>query len=129
MALTQMRTRWGSGALQGGDLRLLEDGCERGGALSSNIAPAETANEGQSRNVAGEQGCQRALAQKQTLWSWFERRAAYLSDCSVELPLRPSASAAPPSGPSWLRSRLRGWGSEVGGELCQWALTQNLSYR
>ena len=58
--------------------------------------------------------------------SWFERRAAYLSDFSVELPLRPSAIAAPPSGPSALYSRLRGWGLKVGGEPCQWALTQKL---
>ena len=56
--------------------------------------------------------------------SWFERRAAYLSDFSVELPLRPSAIAAPPLGPSALYSRLRGWGLKVGGEPCQWALTQ-----
>ena len=54
---------------------------------------------------------------------WFERWAAYLSDCSVELPLRPSAIAAAPLGPSQLSSRLRGWGSEVSGEPCQWALT------
>ena len=44
--------------------------------------------------------CQRALTRKRTLGSWFERWAAYLRDCSVELPLRPSAIAAPPSGPS-----------------------------
>jgi hypothetical protein len=48
---------------------------------------------------------------------------AYSSDRSVELPLRPSAIAAPPSGPSLLNGRLQGWGSEVGGEGCQWALT------
>ena len=59
--------------------------------------------------------------QKRTLGSWFERWAAYLSDCSVELPLRPSAIAAPPLGPSQLFSRLRGWGLEVSGEPCQWA--------
>ena len=41
--------------------------------------------------------CQWALTQKQTLGSWFERRAAYSSDCSVELPLRPWARATPPS--------------------------------
>ena len=34
-ALTQKRTLWGGGALEVGDLRLLEDGCERGGALVS----------------------------------------------------------------------------------------------
>ena len=41
-----------------------------------------------------------------TLRGWFERRAAYSSDCSVELPLRPSAIAAPPLSPSPLLSRL-----------------------
>ena len=46
-----MRTLWGGGALEGGDLRLLEDGSKRRGAPSSDIVPAETANEGQSRNV------------------------------------------------------------------------------
>ena len=40
---------------------------------------------------------------------WFERRAAYASDCSVELPLRPSARAAPPSGPRQFSRRLRAW--------------------
>ena len=60
-ALTQMRTLWGSGAPQAGDLCLLEDSSKRRGALSSNIVEAETAKEGQSRNVAGEQVCQRAL--------------------------------------------------------------------
>ena len=68
--------------------------------------------------------CQWALTQRQTLESWFEGQTAYLSDCSVELPLRPSAIAAPPLGPSWFPSRLRGWGLEVKGEPCQWALTQ-----
>ena len=67
---------------------------------------------------------------KANTWeSWFERRGAYLSDCRVELPLRPSAIAAPPSGPSWLRARLRGWGSVVGSEPCQWALTQKQTLR
>ena len=41
--------------------------------------------------------------------SWFERRAAYLSDCSVVLPLRPSARAASPSGPRPFDERLRAW--------------------
>jgi len=38
--------------------------------------------------------------------SWFERRAAYYSDRRVKLPLRPSARAAPPSGPRPLIWRL-----------------------
>ena len=50
-ALTLYRTVWGGGAPKGGDLRLLEDGSKRGGALRSNRVKAETANEGKSRNV------------------------------------------------------------------------------
>ena len=38
--------------------------------------------------------------------SWL---LAKLSDCSVELPLRPSARAAPPLGPRWLDEMLRAW--------------------
>ena len=44
---------------------------------------------------------------------WFERQAAYSSDCSIELPLRPSARAAPPLGPRLLFRRLRA-------EECGW---------
>ena len=40
---------------------------------------------------------------------WFELQAAYLSDCSVVLPLRPSARAAPPLGPRLFHERLRAW--------------------
>ena len=46
-ALTRKRTLWGSGALEVIDLRLLEDGGERSGALSSNVVVSETASEGQ----------------------------------------------------------------------------------
>ena len=49
-ALTQKRTLWGGGALQLLDLRLLEDGGERGKALDSDVVPPETASEGQDRN-------------------------------------------------------------------------------
>ena len=79
-----MRTLWGGGgALEGGDLRLLEDGSERRGTLSSNIVPGETANEGQSRNVVGEEACQRALTQKRTLYG----AAAHFSSFSTRFPL------------------------------------------
>ena len=50
-ALTQKRTLSGGGALQGGDLRLLEDSSERGGALVSDLVETETANKGQSEMV------------------------------------------------------------------------------
>ena len=50
-----------------------------------------------------------------TRWLWFERQAAYSSDCSVELPLRPSARATPPLGPRPLLRRLRA-------EECGWWL-------
>ena len=45
--------------------------------------------------------------------SYFESRAAYPSDCSVELPLRPLARAAAPLGPRLLFRRLRA-------EECGW---------
>ena len=51
--------------------------------------------------------CQRALTRKQTLGSWFERRAAYSSNCSEVLPLRASARAATPSEQRSLDERLR----------------------
>ena len=43
--LTQKRTLSGGGALQFGDLRLLEDGGEHGGALGSNVVAGEAARD------------------------------------------------------------------------------------
>ena len=40
----------GGGALQVGDLRLLEDGGERGGALLSDLIPSKAASEGRNGN-------------------------------------------------------------------------------
>ena len=68
-----------------------------------------------------DQACQGALTQKQTLWSRFEYRAAYDSQVRVELPLMPSARAAPPSGPSSFSLSL--WAQRCL-LFCQWALTQ-----
>ena len=47
-ALTDRRALWGGGALEGGDLGLLEDRSERGGALGSDLIVSETANKGRS---------------------------------------------------------------------------------
>ena len=52
-ALTQKRTLSGGGALQGGDLRLLEDSSKRGGALVSDVVETETANRWESKRVNG----------------------------------------------------------------------------
>eukprot|EP00964_Phaeocystis_antarctica_P012336 scaffold6811_cov55-Phaeocystis_antarctica.AAC.2 len=49
-ALTRRRTLRGGGALEVGDLRLLEDGGERRGALGSDAVVCETASEGQDGN-------------------------------------------------------------------------------
>ena len=49
-ALTQMRTVYGGGLPQGGDLRLLEDGGERGDALDSDAVVPDTASEGAGWN-------------------------------------------------------------------------------
>ena len=49
-ALTPKKKRSGGGAHQLGDLRLLEDGGERRGALGSDPVPSETASEERSEN-------------------------------------------------------------------------------
>ena len=46
-ALTRKQTLWGGGALEVGDLRLLEDGGECGGAFVSDVVQVETASKGQ----------------------------------------------------------------------------------
>ena len=97
---------WGSGILEAGDLRLLEDGSERSGALSSNADAYKTASEGRS-GTSERVGVSTGTDTK--LGSGFKLQAAYSSDCSVVLPLRPSARAAPPWGPSPLTERLRAW--------------------
>ena len=53
-ALTRMRTLWGGGALEGGDLRLLEDGSEREGALVSDVVVPDTARDGCGGTVRGQ---------------------------------------------------------------------------
>ena len=45
-ALTRKQTFWGGGALEVGDLCILEDGSERGGALDSDGIALETARDG-----------------------------------------------------------------------------------
>ena len=66
-ALTERRTLSGGGAPQGGNLRLLEDGSEYGGALDSDVVFTETAGEGRSKDGKREQPCQGALTPKRTL--------------------------------------------------------------
>ena len=56
----------GGGALQVGDLRLLEDGSERGGALVSDVVVTETAGELRSKDGERAAVCQGVLAQKRT---------------------------------------------------------------
>ena len=73
MALTQKRTLRGGGALEFLDLRLFEDGGERGGALFSDVVVIETAQSmGEvgraSANAVRGQYCRgRSVDQPQTL--------------------------------------------------------------
>ena len=63
---TKVNTR-GGGALQMGDLRLLEDGSERGGALVSDVVATETARDGCVCSVAVREhrrACRQALIQR-----------------------------------------------------------------
>ena len=91
-ALTQTGTLWGGGAPQGGDLRPQggEDSGERGGALDVNSVQPETANEGQSRSVTGEQACQRVLTERRA------RERGHSSEVTA-LPLSASNSLVIPS--------------------------------
>ena len=83
---------------------------ESGSSFGTEPVSRETASMGAD---AGDEECQQALTERRTLGGWFERRAAHPSDCSVELPLRPSARAAAPSSRRLLSSRLRA-------EECGW---------
>ena len=56
----------GGGALQVGDLRLLEDGSERGGALVSDAVVPDTARDGWGHSESAG-ACQWALTEKRTL--------------------------------------------------------------
>ena len=64
---TQERTLWGGGALEIGDLRLVEDGGKCSDSLVSDAVVLETASKGRVRTV-GEQACQRALTEQRTFW-------------------------------------------------------------
>ena len=65
---TKANTR-GGGALEGGDLRLLEDSSEHGGALNSDVVAKKTASErrGEDGERGREQPCQGALTERRTL--------------------------------------------------------------
>ena len=109
-ALTQKRTLSGGGALEDGDHSLLEDGGKRGGALGPDVVAIEAAKHGGGWD--GErQGVSMGADTKAN--ALVRERPAYSSDCSVELPLRPSARAAAPLGPSSLSCRLRAWWRQV----------------
>ena len=96
-ALTQNANTGGGGALKLLELRLLEDGGERGGdVVARGSVAVETAGEDGER-AALSRGADRTL----------RGRLAYLSTCSVELPLSPSARAAPPLEPMRLKLRLQ----------------------
>ena len=83
-----------------GDLRLLEDGSERGGASVSNLVVIETAKHG--RGWGGErQACQWALTQKRTLYG----AAAHFSSLSTRFPLMQLAIMMAEATPSPLRER------------------------
>ena len=112
-ALTRKRTLWGGGALergygaslkrlaQLGDLRLLEDGSERGGALISDGVVPQTVSEEQSGYGERAGRCLRALTQE----SEHSGAAAHLS-LVIFVSLRMAASAEAPLSPMELCPRL-----------------------
>jgi hypothetical protein len=93
----------GGGAPQVGDLRLLEDGGERGGALFSDLVVSETASEGWDGD--GERvGVSMGADKKQTLGEdWGE--AMHLSSLSTPFPLMQLAMMMAEATPSHLPER------------------------
>ena len=99
-ALTERRTLSGGGALEVGDLRLLEDGSERGGALGSYAVHVETASEGQNGN--GESaGVSMGADTKAKLYG----AAAHFSSLSTPFPLMQLAIMKAEATPSPLTAR------------------------
>ena len=82
----------------------LEALCNRSSSFGTEIVELETAGVG-----FGGGWCGVSMGADTKFGGWFELQAAYLSDCSVVLPLRPSARAAPPLGPRLFNKRLRAW--------------------
>jgi len=70
-ALTRKQTLGGGGALEIDDLRLVEDGSKRSGALSSDVVEAETASK--VMGTVREKAYQRALTEKANIRGRFER--------------------------------------------------------
>ena len=110
-ALTERRAVWGGDALERGHGAPLERTAQLGDALSgvgavAILIDAAELVAGQAATGRRRSECQWALTERRTLGSWFERRAAYSSDCNVQLPLRPLARAAASLGPRLSYRRL-----------------------
>ena len=87
-----------------GDLRLLEDGSERGGAFDADVVAADTAGEGRS-----EDGERAAVSRGADTKANTRGAAAHLR-WEIIVSLRTAASAEAPSLPMRLLSILRGMG-------------------
>ena len=71
---TKANTLGGDGAPEVLDLRLLEDGGERGGALDSDVVCIETVGEGRSEDGKRAAVSRGALTQKQLFWLMAHRK-------------------------------------------------------
>ena len=107
---TRANTASGGGAPQVGDLRLLEDGGERGGALGSDAVASETASEGwggDGERVGVSMGVDTFT---NTIGSRFEARAHFRPVTFVSL--RTEARTLAPWSLMLLCSRLRARGGD-----------------
>ena len=102
-ALTERRTLWGGGALEGGDLGLRQHGGDRLATVSAEVVVPDAASVGRRVRVVWGHWAGRAAPSP---YMWFEGRPApHLSEVIVALVCRAAASSSPPAAPSWLRSR------------------------
>ena len=122
-ALTHSEHTRGGGALELQDLRLLEDGSERGHALNSDAVATKTASEGRS-----EDGERAAVSRGADIKANTLELVREVGGLLERLQHRVALEALCNRGSSF-RTELvvietAGVGSEVGGEPCQGALTQ-----
>ena len=83
MGADKKRKRFGDrGALQVGDLRLLQDGSERGGTLVSNEAAAETVPS-KGRDGDGERAGLSVGADRNSQWEQRRRTSARSGSCTL----------------------------------------------
>ena len=108
---------WGGGTLERGNLRLLEDGSERRGALVFDVVATETAGEWRSEDIEIAV-CQGALTQKANS-SELVREAGLLERSQRQIAREALRESSSSFGAELVASQTVSTGVEAGAEACQ----------